>query len=82
MSGTARTAAATDRQQTRAWAQSGQGAPDDTVVAIRPTLDDLNTRSQQALNRDSRRSAFEKRAKRRVVHAERVVRHVVVQRPA
>ena len=49
MSSAARTGAATDRQQTRARAESGQRTLDDTVVAIRSTFDDLNTRSQQVL---------------------------------
>jgi len=79
MSRAAQVAATTDRQQARAWAQSAQRSLDDTVVAIRPTFNYLDASSQQALNRDCRHSAFEERAQRRVVHAECVVRHVVVQ---
>jgi hypothetical protein len=80
MSRTAHVAATTDGQQTRAWAQSGHRGLDDPVVAIRPTLEDLDAGSQQTLDCDSRHSAFEERAQRRIVHTECVVRHIVVQR--
>ena len=79
LSRAAHISATTDRQRARAWAPSGPGGLDDTVVPIHLTLDELDASSQHALDCDSRHSAFEERAQRRMVHAECVVRHVVVQ---
>jgi hypothetical protein len=55
------------------------GLLDDAVVLIHSASHDLHARSEKALYRDCGRPTLEEGTQRRVVHRERVIRHVIAQ---